>query len=70
MGGTITVKGLRQATGWTVKQFGEYFGIPERTVASWESDKPSGRECPAYLLQLMVYKLKTEQLLKNGKTPE
>lgn len=57
----MTVKDLRTASGMTQQAFGDYFGIPMRSIQNWEGGQ---RECPTYLLELMKYKLKKEQLIK------
>lgn len=57
----MTIKTMREASGMTQKAFAEYFGIPKRTVENWEARQ---RECPSYLLELMVYKLKNEGIIK------
>ena len=57
----MTFKELRIASGMTRQQFCDYFGIPYRTVQSWEL---GDRDCPTYLLDLMAYKLKNEGLIK------
>ena len=57
----ITFKEIREASGMSRKAFGEYFGIPYRTIQSWEL---GDRDCPEYLLDLMVYKLKNEGFIK------
>ncbi|MBE5889048.1 MAG: helix-turn-helix domain-containing protein [Lachnospiraceae bacterium] len=61
------VRGLRESTGMSRKEFCEYFGIPYRTLQDWELGK---REMPGYLLRLMAYKVKMEQLDKGGKRNE
>lgn len=53
----MTFKDLRQQSGMGRTQFAEYFGIPYRTVQSWEL---GDRKCPQYLLDLMEYKLGVE----------
>lgn len=60
----MTLKELRLMTGMSRPQFAEYFGIPYRTVQSWELHGLSveGRECPKYLIDLMYYKLNKEGL--------
>ena len=62
----MTIKELRKMTGLTQEKFGEYFGIPRRTIQNWETDGESdnGRTCPAYLLDLMEYKLRKENIIK------
>lgn len=57
----MTFKELREASGMSRQQFMDYFGIPYRTIQSWEL---GDRQCPAYLLELMEYKLKHEGLIK------
>lgn len=57
----MTLKELRERSGMTRKQFVEYFGIPYRTVQSWEL---GDRDCPEYLLSLIEYKLKHEGFIK------
>lgn len=60
----MTVKDLRNASGMTQKEFGEYFGIPKRTIENWETESlSSGRKCPPYLLDLMQYKLEKENII-------
>ena len=61
----MTIKELRKRTGLTQEKFGEYFGIPRRTIQNWElcGESKEGRKCPEYLLALMEYKLKHEGLL-------
>ena len=56
-----TFKEIREASGMARNQFCEYFGIPYRTVQSWEL---GDRDCPEYLLALMEYKLKQEGFIK------
>lgn len=57
----MTVKELREAAGMTRQQFIEYFGLKYRTLQDWEL---GNRECPAYLLDLMEYKLRKENIIK------
>ena len=57
----MTFKELREASGMTRQQFLDYFGIPYRTIQSWEL---GDRQCPQYLLDLMEYKLKHEGLIR------
>jgi DNA-binding transcriptional regulator YiaG len=46
----------------TQTAFGDYFGIPMRTIQNWEGGQ---RECPEYLLDLMRYKLVKENIIKE-----
>lgn len=57
----MTIKQLREAAHMTQKAFAEFFEIPKRSLENWEGGK---RQCPDYLLALMVYKLKSEGMIK------
>lgn len=58
----MNIKELIQAAGMTQKAFGEYFGIPLRTVQNWCGGQ---RQCPDYVLALIEYKLKNEKIIKE-----
>lgn len=58
----MTFKELKNMTDMNTKQFAEYFNIPYRTAQNWESGH---RECATYLLELMYYKLKNENILRD-----
>ena len=62
----MTIKELRLQSGMSRSEFAEYFGIRYRTIQRWELDGESSesRNCPDYLLELMEYKLKKENLIK------
>ena len=60
------IKGLRESTGMTRKEFCEYFNIPYRTVTEWERDN---RHAPEYVLRLLEYYIRMEGLVKD-KTEE
>ena len=55
----MTFKELREGSEMTRSQFAEYFGIPYRTIQSWElhGESKEGRKCPEYLLKLMKFRL-------------
>lgn len=53
---------LRKSTGMNRKEFCEYFEIPYRTMTDWEL---GNRTMPDYLLRLMAYKIKMENLMKE-----
>ncbi len=55
---------LRKESKMTQKQFSEYFGIPKRTVESWDMGE---RSCPEYLLDLLEYKLIKEGFILDEK---
>jgi DNA-binding transcriptional regulator YiaG len=52
---------LRKMSGMSCSQFAAFFGIPYRTVQSWEKGE---RKPPEYLLRLLHYKLSKDELLK------
>lgn len=54
-------KTLLERSGMNMKQLSEYFNIPYRTLQNWKSGE---RNCPAYLLDLMLYKIENEKLNK------
>ncbi len=54
-------KKLREQSGMNLTEFSMYFEIPYRTIQNWEYGE---RECPEYLLKLMEYKLKNENIIK------
>lgn len=53
---------LRKQTGMNRKEFAAYFDIPYRTVQDWEL---GNRQMPEYLLRLMAYKIRMENLMKE-----
>ena len=60
----IEIKNLREETGMNRTQFCEYFNIPYRTVQDWESGR---RVMPEYVLRLLEYRIRTDQILKSMK---
>lgn len=50
---------LRESTGMNRKEFCEYFEIPYMTMTDWELGR---RRVPMYLLRLMEYKVRMEEL--------
>ncbi len=54
-------KELRKLSGMTQVQFSEYFEIPKRTIEEWDRGT---RKCTEYLLKLMEYKLRKENIIK------
>lgn len=55
---------LRESTGMNRKEFCEYFEIPYMTETDWEL---GNRRVPQYLLRLMAYKIRMEQLTCRNK---
>ena len=62
----LTLKELRQLSGMSRKEFADYFSIPYRTLQNWELNI---RECPAYLLDLIEYKLENEGFFREKPKP-
>ena len=56
----MTFKEMREQSGMSRQEFAKYFGIPYRTVQSWEL---GDRSCPEYLLQLIEYKLRKDGII-------
>lgn len=56
----MTIADLREASGMNIKAFAEYLHIPYRTIQNWLSGE---REAPAYLVELIEYKLRNEGLI-------
>lgn len=56
----MTIKELRLSARMTQREFAGYFNIPLRTIENWETGK---RNPPEYLIELIRYKLKKEDLL-------
>ena len=56
------IKDLRESTGMNRKDFCEYFHIPYRTVTEWERDN---RHAPDYVVRLLEYYIRMEQLNKD-----
>lgn len=57
----MTIKEMRMRTGMTQNEFANRLSIPTRTLQNWEC---CTRECPQYLLNLIGYYLKHENLFK------
>lgn len=61
--GTVytNIKDLRAATKMTQQAFGDYFGIPFRTIQDWEYNI---RNCKSYIINLLDYKLRSNGVIK------
>ena len=53
---------LFKESGMSLKEFCDFFEIPYKTAVKWKNGE---RKCSDYLLKLMEYKLKNENLLKT-----
>ena len=58
---------LRESTGMNRKEFCQFFGIPYRTVTDWELDN---RHAPEYVLRLLEYYVRHENLCKENEEHE
>ena len=56
------MKELRESTGLSRKEFCEKFDIPYRTMTEWELGH---RTAPPYVLRLLAYYVKTQDVLKG-----
>ena len=51
----MTIKQIRAISGLSQVKFGKMYGIPRRTIESWECDEdnPNYRPCPDYVRRLL-----------------
>ena len=56
-------KQIREKSGMSRPEFAEYLGIPYRTMQEWELGR---RSMPDYVLRLIAYKVRIEDMLKKG----
>ena len=59
---TSPVRALRAETGLTQSAFGAALNIPRRTLQSWEMGE---RECPAYVIDLIAYRVQHDDSLNK-----
>ncbi len=57
-----TLKGIREMLGMNRTQFSRYMDIPLRTLEEWEAGR---RQMPDYVLRLITYYVKAEQILRK-----
>ena len=53
----MNIKELRKKTDMTQQEFGDYLGIPRRTIQNWET---GDRTPPDYVVELIEYMLLNE----------
>lgn len=58
-----TLKGIREMLGMNRTEFSQYMDIPLRTLEEWEAGR---RQMPEYVLRLITYYVKVQQLLKEN----
>ena len=56
------IRGLREQTGMTRKDFSIHIVIPLRTIEDWEAGR---RKPPEYIPRLIEYQLKYEELIEK-----
>lgn len=61
------IRALRAETGLTQAGFSAALGIPRRTIQSWEMGE---RECPAYVIDLIAYRVRHDRTLRYKEQPE
>ena len=56
------LKQMRKETGLSQVKFGEYMGIPRRTIEDWERglNRP-----PEYVVRMIAYKLHAEGMIEK-----
>lgn len=57
-----SLKKIREELGMNRTEFSHYMGIPLRTLEEWEAGR---RQMPEYILRLIAYYVKTQQLLET-----
>ncbi|MBO5223383.1 MAG: helix-turn-helix domain-containing protein [Clostridia bacterium] len=58
----MNIKHLREQTGLSQQKFGNFLGIPKRTIEDWEQGL---RTPPAYVIELIEYKLRKEGVIAD-----
>ena len=54
-------KELLEKSGMSMAEYSRYFNIPVRTIQDWKYGK---RACAEYIINLMLYKLTKENIIK------
>lgn len=60
----MSIKQLREQTGLSQQKFGNFLGIPKRTIEDWEQGL---RTPPAYVVELIEYKLRKEGVIADNR---
>ena len=61
------IKKIRESTGLNRKEFCEKYDIPYRTMTEWELGQ---RHATDYVIRLLAYYIKTQEILKERNTDE
>ena len=58
----MNIKQIRAISGLSQIKFGQKYGIPRRTIESWEcnEDNPNYRPCPEYVRRLLERAVKED----------
>ncbi len=64
----MTIKQIRAISGLSQVKFGQKYGIPRRTIESWECDmgNPNFRPCPDYVRRLLERVVKEDFDTSSG----
>ena len=54
---------IREKSGMSRPEFAKWLGVPYRTMQEWELGR---RSMPEYVLRLIAYKVRIEDMLKKG----
>lgn len=54
----MNIKEIRTSTGLSQQKFGDWLGIPKRTLQNWETEVATP---PQYVLKLIEYYVKKER---------
>jgi DNA-binding transcriptional regulator YiaG len=57
----MTYREIRAISNMTQQSYADYFGIPKRTIENWDAEKNTP---PRYVIDLMEYKLRKENIIK------
>lgn len=60
----MTINELRALTGLSRQEFAEKYHVTERSLKKWEE---SQRGCPAYMLEILEFRIKKELGIKDQK---
>lgn len=67
----LSIKQIRSISGLSQVKFDQKYGIPRRTIESWECDKnnPNYRLCPNYIHRLLERVVKEDYSHSQQPTP-
>ncbi len=62
----MDMKSIRERMGLNKTKFSELYGIPYKTIQSWESDTKMHRDPPDYLVMVIAYTAIVEELYSEN----